>query len=240
MSGIIIIIAAWHFLSVFIADAFILPSPADVFVILRKLIASGSAFNEFKITFIRSIAGLAIALAAGIAAGVLLGLNKIVYDVFHTIIIFIQSTPAIAWILLAIIWFSTEMVPVYVVAIAVVPIITLNCAEGILQTDRKILEMASLYKVKKMKVLRYIYLPAITGYLISAVKISLGLTFRVAVMAEVLVHPGSGVGEKMNWARINIETGEVLAWTIIIVAATMIFDQIVNLIFKFSLRKYND
>ncbi|MBN1501710.1 MAG: ABC transporter permease subunit [Spirochaetes bacterium] len=240
ISGVLLILLVWSISASYISDIFILPGPQEVFLILKKLVVSGSAFSEFRITFIRSIAGLSIALCIGTSAGILLGLSRTVYDVFHSVVVFIQSTPVIAWILLAIIWFSTEMVPVYVVAIAVIPVITLNCTEGILRTDKKILQMAALYKVGKFRILYCIYLPAVTGYLISAVKIALGLTFRVAVMAEVLVHPGNGIGEKMNWARINIETGEVLAWTVIIVAATLLFDQITDILFRFLFRKYND
>jgi ABC-type nitrate/sulfonate/bicarbonate transport system permease component len=51
-------------------------------------------------------------------------------------------------------------------------------------------------------------------------------------MAEVLAHPGMGIGEKMSWARINIETADLLAWSFMVVIITFIIMGVLKLFQK--------
>lgn len=232
ITGIAVLILIWFALASGISDDIILPGPLKVAAVLKDITLSGLLFTELFVTLLRGLAGLSIAIASGIFIGILLGLFRPVYNTLSTIISFTQSTPVIAWILLALIWFPAERISIYIVTIATFPIIALSTAEGILNIDNKLLQMAQVFKFSRLKIIRFIYLPNITGYLSAALKIAIGLTLRAAVMAEVLSHPGNGVGEKMSWARINIETAEIIAWTIVIVIATLILDFVLNKIFS--------
>ncbi|KXZ40436.1 Binding-protein-dependent transport system inner membrane component [Alkalithermobacter thermoalcaliphilus JW-YL-7 = DSM 7308] len=69
------------------------------------------------------------------------------------------------------------------------PIIWTNVVTGVKNVDKKLLQMAKVYKVKNTVILKRIYLPSITPYVSAAFITSLGLGWKVSVAAEVLSHP---------------------------------------------------
>lgn len=220
--GIILLIILWHIISKNISSI-ILPSPKEVLLAIKNIVLDKMFFFNVKQTVIRAVVGFFMSLIISIPLGLLMGIKKVFYDSIHPLIIFIQSMPVISWVLLAIIWFDSEIIPVIVVMLATSPIMILNIAEGVKRVDNKLLSMAKIYKISKKNIFTKIYLPSIAGYLESSIKIVIGNTFKVVVMAEVLAHPNKGIGEKMNWARINIETAELIGWSILIVSITFIF-----------------
>ncbi|TYB30354.1 MAG: ABC transporter permease subunit [Candidatus Mcinerneyibacterium aminivorans] len=226
-----IFLLIWHFASKSFSSI-ILPSPFEVVISFINNINDKNFFKHIGVTVYKAFWGIVISFLLAFPIGVLMGIKKEVYDFFHPFVVFIQSMPVIAWVLLALIWFDNNFIPVFVVIIAVIPIIILNIAEGVKRVDHKLLEMAEIYKLSKGKVIKNIYIPSIAGYFESSLKIVFGNTFKVVVMAEVLAHPGMGIGEKMSWARINIETADLLAWSFMVVIITFIIMGVLKLFQK--------
>ncbi len=177
-------------------------------------------------TLLRSSAGLVLSVMLGVTTGVLIGFYRNFRRAVQPLVTVIQSTPAISWLLIALIWFDVQLIPIILVILATFPIITINTAEGIMTTDRKLLEMASVYSVPRKKIVSDIYIPEITGYIRSSFRIALGFTIKVALMAEVLSHPGSGIGERLSWARINVEMADLIMYTLLAVLMTLLLSRI--------------
>jgi len=55
---------------------------------------------------------------------------------------------------------------------------------------------------------------------------AIGLSFRVAVAAEVLANPRYGIGTKLLQAKYNLDTAEVFAWTFVILLLSFLFEQL--------------
>jgi len=222
-------IAVWYLVSSFM-DPIVLPCPLEILKTTFSIITSKTFFASAGITIFRGLLGIVIASFFGVIVGALVGINKNIATIVEPWILFLQATPIISWLLLALIWFDTTTVPLFVIALSVFPIISINIAEGIKRTDKKLLEMASIYRVKRIDVIRSIYIPSVAGYMISSIRIVVGFAFKIAVMAEVLAHPGTGIGEKMSWARINVETAEIIAWTVIVIFVTWLVDHLLMLL----------
>lgn len=210
----------------------ILPYPVDIVRSLAKITLNGDLVRESAVTLLRGLAGASIAFLLGVLVGLLMGTSRRAYETLSPAVTALQSTPVISWILLALIWFDNTVVPVFIIVVAAAPTFIISVSEGILRTDPKLLEMAKVFRVRRLKVIRSIVIPSILGYLFASVKIVFGLTYRTAVMAEVLAHPGGGIGEKMNWARINVETADIIAWTLIIILFAFIIDELLSLAVK--------
>jgi NitT/TauT family transport system permease protein len=133
-----------------------------------------------------------------------------------------------ALILLALIWFPAETVTLFVTFLVVFPLITQNVTEGMGQVDPELKEMARLYQVPFPTVLRRMYLPAILPYLATGAAAGLGLTWKVMIAAEVLAYPKFGIGARMDTARTYLETPEVFAWTIVVIAISFFFDRLLQ------------
>ena len=57
------------------------------------------------------------------------------------------------------------------------------------------------------------------------------MIWKVIIAAEVLTVPSFGVGSKMSLAQVNLETAQVISWTLIAIFLTAFSD----LIFSFLL-----
>lgn len=120
-------------------------------------------------------------------------------------------------ILLALIWFTSELVPVFVTVLTAFPIITGNVVEGFKNVDRNLIEMAKSYRMGKRNLFIHVYLPSLYPYLTAGSSSALGLTWKVVVMAEVLAQPARAVGTGLAEAKLQLDTAEVFAWTTVAV-----------------------
>lgn len=230
--SILILLIIWKLFALFIGADIILPPPE---IVLRSLIKTFISPNFLKIvtsTLIRGLIGFIISFACGIIIGTLAGIFKGFRYFVNPVISFIRSTPVISVILLALIWFKVENVPIFVAFLMAFPIICGNIIEGITTVDRDLIEMANVYKVSfKSKILQ-IYLPSIVPFIIASASMSIGIIWKVIIAAEVLSQPKWAIGTKLSEARDFLITEEVFAWTVLAIFLSAISEVIFKRISK--------
>jgi NitT/TauT family transport system permease protein len=133
-------------------------------------------------------------------------------------------------ILLALIWFGSELVPVFVVFLIAFPIMAINVIEGVKNIDVKLLEMAKVYNIRFVKRAKDIYFPSILPYMIAGTSNALGIGWKVAISAEVLSHPAFGVGTELYEAKIFLETGMVFAWTLVAIIVGFMLEKLLRIL----------
>jgi len=75
--------------------------------------------------------------------------------------------------------------------------------------------------------IRYIYVPALIPYLKSGCRIALGMSWKSGVAAEVIGVPGHSVGEKLYMSKIYLDTAGLMAWTLVIILVSALFERAV-------------
>lgn len=196
----------------------ILPSPAQTWSALERLSAQGRLFPELAVTGQRVAMAFLLSLTAGTALGCAIGISRRISGFCRPLIITMQTTPPISWILLAVLWFdSTHGAPIFVVVVATFPIFVLNAIQGTQQIPGTLLEMARVFRVRRRYVIRDIAIPALWPFVSAAISICIGISWKTIVMAE-LFSSQDGAGAALSWARLQLATDEVLAWTLVIVA----------------------
>ena len=101
-----------------------------------------------------------------------------------------------------------------------------------MNTEKELLDMARLYKVKRSRIISAIYMNSVKPFFFAAANICLGLGFKVTVAAEVLASPNYGIGSRLYDAKIYLEPVEVFAWTFVILVLSYILEQLLRLVFK--------
>jgi len=101
-----------------------------------------------------------------------------------------------------------------------------NVLQGISNTDRKLLEMMNLFHVTLWRRIRYLYFPQVLPYFRSACSIALGLCWKSGIAAEVIGIPKGSIGEKLYSAKIYLMTGDLFAWTIVIILVSILFEKL--------------
>ena len=231
-ASILLLLTIWKVLSLIIGAEVILPSPENVLKSLLKITTQKNFLNRLSSTLLRGILGFIISFTLGVIIGVLAGIFKTFRVLITPLISIIRSTPVMAIILLALIWFNVNYVPIFVAFLMAFPIICGNLIEGITTVDNNLIQMAKAYNIPIKKQILHIYIPSIFPFIIASASLSLGVIWKVIVAAEVLSQPKWGIGTSLNEAKAFLITEEVFAWTVIAISLSGISELIFNRISK--------
>ncbi|MCD8036985.1 MAG: ABC transporter permease subunit [Clostridiales bacterium] len=204
----------------------IFASPLDTIMTIGRFLTEASFYKTIGCTFLRIAAGFFLGTAAGVILGGLTGFFKPLCALFKSIIDIVRAAPVASFIILALIWFKTGRVPVFIAFLTVVPIIWSNVTEGIASVDVKILEMAEVYNFTPSQKLKKIYVPAVMPYFRSAAVTGAGFAFKSGVAAEVIGSPAFSIGRELYEAKVYLETAELFAWTAVIIILSVVFEKL--------------
>ncbi|OQY31684.1 MAG: hypothetical protein B6241_13330 [Spirochaetaceae bacterium 4572_59] len=227
--SILLYLAVWKVLSLFIGREIILPSPEIVLVQIALLFSSGSVLHHILPTILRGLTGFFFSMILGIICGLAAGRSDRTRWFLNPLIISIRSIPVLSLILLAVIWFQTDLVPVFICFLVVFPLITGSVITGVKQVDPDLLEMARIYRKSRKEILKSIYFPSILPYISSGISSGLGLTWKSVVAAEVLAMPAHGMGTSMQTAQMQLDTAILFSWTVLVVLLSASFDLLILL-----------
>ncbi|MDR1315618.1 MAG: ABC transporter permease subunit [Spirochaetales bacterium] len=203
----------WEAAAGLMGASIILPGPGETFRETLRLISGAGFWYSLGSTLLRGLAGFAVSFVLGLAAGFLAGKYPLFAGFIHPYMTIIRSTPLMALILIAIVWFPTEAVPVFAAVLMAFPVVCQNVASGVRAVDPGLVEMARVYRAGKRRLFARLYFPSLAPFLAAGISSGLGLAWRVVVAAEVLSQPLWGIGTGMQEAKMRLETPRVFAWT---------------------------
>ena len=218
-------LAVWQAVSM-IANDLIVASPAEVLTTLGSLCVTADFWATIARSFFRIVLGFALSVVAGCALAALSAFTW-ADALISPPMRLIKATPVASFVILLLLMFSSRYLSTAICFLMVLPVIYFNVLSGIKNADQKLLEMARVFSFKPREKMKHIYIPAIRPHFISAVKISLGLCFKSGVAAEVIGLPSGTIGEKLYMAKIYLSTGELFAWTLVIIVISALFERVV-------------
>ncbi len=215
----------WQAASMALKQEILLASPVSVAARLGGLVRELEFWEATAFSFFRIVTGFLLALVAGILLAVVSFRFKLAAVLANPLITVIKSTPVASFIILCLIWIPSRNLSVFISFLMVLPVVYTNILEGIRKTDNKLLEMAQVFQIPFSRRVLYIYLSQILPYLMSACTVSLGLCWKAGVAAEVIGVPAGSIGEKLYHAKIYLNTPDLFAWTIVIIAVSFAFEK---------------
>ena len=138
-----------------------------------------------------------------------------------------KSVPVASFVILALIWTGSEHLAVLISFLVVFPILYVNTLAGLQSADIRLLEMARVFRVRPLRRVRFIYLPALLPYLSGGCRVALGMSWKSGVAAEVIGLPSHSIGEHLYMSKIYLETDGLFAWTIVIIAISVLVERLV-------------
>ncbi len=214
----------WHVAANVIGQEILLVSPVRVLSRIATLLGEPDFLYILGSSILRILLGFLSAVALGILLGVLTAKSSAFRMLFAPVRALIKATPVASFILLALVWMYTGTVPAFISFLMVLPTVWGNIEQGILQTDANLLEMARAYRFSRIKRIRLIYIPSVLPYFLAAFSTGLGLGFKSGIAAEVICLPRRSIGINMYYAKIYLETPDLLAWTVIVVLLSILFE----------------
>ena len=230
LASFFLIAVIWKLVSLFVNSEIILPSPEKTIISLFNLLKTKDFFIIILLSVERGLIGFIISLILGLLVGFLCGFSKIFNKIFEPVLVIIRSTPVMSVILIALIWFKSNNVPVFASFLMSFPIVCTNVKEGINNIDNRLLNMAAIYKIKKRRIISEIYFPSILPFLIAAISTSFGIGWKVVIAAEVLSQPKYAIGTSLQNSKLYLNIDEVFAWTIVAILIGYLFERIIRFI----------
>lgn len=224
LSGAVLLFI-WYILSLITSNEVIIPSPGNVLKNIFFILKEKKSWLSMGSTFLRAALSLSLDLALALALGIAAGLIKPLYDFLKPLVLMLKSVPTMAIILLSLIWFNSETAPLFVGFLVIFPLLYSAVYQGIVHTDKDLLEMAEAYGVPRKNIIKKIYLPSVKSYLYGALTTAAGLNLKVIIASEVLSQPSLSIGNRLQIERINLNTAGVAAWAVIVILLASLFDR---------------
>lgn len=130
--------ALWALLAKLVGQELLLPSP---FQVLRKLFSLAAA-ESFWLATLRSIlrvlAGLLSATVLGVLLAALTEYSSLARRLLSPVMTLVKSTPVASFIILALLWLGRDILPAFITALMVLPVVWANVSAGLAGRDAQL------------------------------------------------------------------------------------------------------
>ena len=219
------LIIAWQtIVSLDIVASELFPSPLEVFEDIGYGFADLSLPIGIATTLWRLAIGLGIAIGVGMTLGVFMARIDIVNQTVGSLVLGLQSIPAIAWVPIALIWFGvSDGGIIFVTAIGAMFAVTTSIYSSVRNIDPTYIEAARNMGAHGTQLVTQVLIPAAFPHMISGFKQGWAFAWRGAVGAE-MIFSYLGLGFLLNVGRHTVDISQVAAILVVIMIMGIILD----------------
>jgi len=225
--SLLVFVVAWWLLSLYNSRMF--PSPVIVGGLIVEFVVEGdidnrSALYHLWVTFGRVLASTALALGIAVLIGIAMKTNDGVAKAFEAWLPVWMTPPDVVVILvvMVIVGFNSQAV-VIAVTFAYTPFALVTIWQGLQEVDSGLVEMADAFDASRFEIWRRIYIPHLLSYIFSSLRNLFGMTWKVAVIAEVF-GISNGVGSRVRFWFLQGNIAEVLAYAVLFIAVVLVIE----------------
>lgn len=175
-------------------SAFLLPGPMVVLKSFFSLAADGELAKNICASIARILKGFSVSALFALAAAFACGIYKPLLRALSPTFEFLRHIPPMATIPMLILWFGIgEASKLVIIVMATFFPIFLNTVQGVIQCDKKLMEVARAFGYTRAQELRHVVMPSALPYVLTGMRLGLGYSWRSLIAAE-LVAASSGLG----------------------------------------------
>ena len=213
-------LAAWMLVAALVAQPLILPGPGAVALALLRLVCDGGTWAILAGSGVRILGGLALAAVCG---GLLAGISsrsRAFARLVAPALSFVKATPVACVVVLLLIWLGSARVSIAAVFLMALPGVYFSLVEGLTQADKPLERMFRLHGVRGWRLFCAHTWREVLPFVLSCARAVIGMSWKAGVAAELIGMATGTVGERIYQAKLLIETADLLAWTVLVVAAS--------------------
>ena len=213
-------LAAWMLVAALVAQPLILPGPGAVVMALLRLVCDAGTWAILAGSGARILGGLAFAAVCG---GVLAGVSarsRAFARLVAPALSFVKATPVACVVVLLLIWLGSARVSIAAVFLMALPGVYFSLAEGLAQVNKPLEQMFRLHGVRGWRLFCAHTWREVLPFVLSCARAVIGMGWKAGVAAELIGMAMGTVGERIYQAKLLIETTDLLAWTVLVVAAS--------------------
>jgi NitT/TauT family transport system permease protein len=209
-------------------DPFFFPAPTTIIGRVAEWFSGADIWTDLGVTLLETVLSFAFGITGGIVLGIWLGLSKFAADVSQP---FIKVSNAIPRILLGpifVIWFGLGLASKVALGVTLVLFVAFfNTFQGVREVNPVVLANAKLLKASRWALLRHVYLPSATSWILSSLRVSVGMAVMGAVVSEYL-GSSAGIGHLIAQAEGVMDATGVFAGIVVLAVFVVALDAIVD------------
>ncbi len=221
--ALVLLVAVWEAASrAGLIDPFYAPPPSAVAVTLYQLFAGGTIWEHIAATFSAALLGLAGGLVLGALLGFAAAMVRPLADVFEPVMILLNAIPRVILAPLFIIWFGIGIGSKVALSLVLVTVLVFfSVYSGIREVDARLVERVQTLGGGRRALLREVYIPSVTAWVMGSLKVAVGFAFTGAVVGE-FVASSRGLGYLLSFAQSTYNASQTLALIFIIMAFVLV------------------
>jgi ABC-type nitrate/sulfonate/bicarbonate transport system permease component len=197
--GIFSVLLIWWTISITgIVSPLLLPPPLAVGQNLTSLLLNGTLNNDISSTVYRFAIGYIGGVISGIPIGLLMGMSRLSYQLLEFPVDFFRSIPVTALFPLFLLCFGIgDASKIAMVWMAVIFIIIVNAAYGVIQAPKKRLQMARSFRANRLQIFRDIIIWESIPQIVVGMRIALSTALIVVIVGEMFIGTQYGIGQRL-------------------------------------------
>ena len=222
-AALLVIVAIWEACArLGWLDPFYAPAPSRVGAVLFELFAEGRIWAHLEATFTAALLGLIAGIVAGIVFGFLAALIPPIAELLEPVMILLNAIPRVILAPLFVIWLGIEIESKIMLAMVLVAVLVFFAVfSGIKEVDRRLVERVVTLGGNRWVLLREVYVPSVTSWVMSNLKVAVGFAFTGACVGE-FVASSRGLGYLLQFAQSTYNSALTIALIVLIMGFVLV------------------
>lgn len=225
----------WQVIAVRVDNRILLAGPSDVCVRIGKELGQAAFYASAAGSLMRIMAGFLLGVIMGAAVGACAFFCRALERLLEPVILAMKSIPVAAFVILVLIWSGSKNLAIPISFLVVFPYFYIHMLTGLAKTDEGQLAFARVCGMRRLNRLLYVYRPALAPYLLSAARVTIGMSFKSGIAAEVIGIPAFAIGTRLYMSKVYLDTAGVFAWTVVVVLLSFICEKIMLFLLRILL-----
>jgi NitT/TauT family transport system permease protein len=231
---IVLLLIIWELLPYFVpmkqGTRLFFTVPSRILATLWQMFASGSIWAPLGVSATAFAIGLALAIAAGLPLGILLGRSNTLNAMFDPFITAFNATPRLVFLPLLMLWLGIGVwSKVAIVFLGALFPLLINTHEGVRNADKLLINVVRSFGAKEWDVARLVVIPNSLPFIVVGLRLAVGRAILGVVVGEFF-GAQDGLGVLMVRAASSFNVDVVFAGLIIFAALSLIMTGLVKLV----------
>ena len=219
-------LVVWQVAAMVIGQEVFLVSPLQAIGTLLELLPQADFWQRVGFSAGRILLGFWLGAVSSVVLAVAAERWVWVETLLSPVMQLVKATPVASFIILALVWVSGSSLSILISFLMVLPVLYGAVRTGIESVDGQLLEMAEVFRLPLGRRVRAIWLPAVLPAFRQGCSVALGICWKSGVAAEVIGLPDGSIGDALYRAKITLSTGELFAWTFVIILLSAAFEKL--------------
>ena len=196
-------LAVWQAAAMAIGQEVFLVSPVQALRTLVQLLPRADFWQRVGFSSGRILLGFVLGAVVSVVLAVCAARWSAADALLAPVMQLVKATPVASFIILALVWVSGKSLSILISFLMVLPVLYGAVRTGLESADPQLLEMARVFRLPLGRRVKAIWLPA-----------------------EVIGLPDGSIGDALYRAKITLSTGELFAWTFVIIVLSAAFEKL--------------